>query len=159
MVNAANGALRTGSGVCGAIYRAGGESIFEECARLVADRGPLREGEAVISGAGRLACRRVIHAVGPVFRGGQLGEPERLASCYRESLALAEAHDLRSIAFPSIATGVFGYPVSAAARVALSTVARALASPSRVELVRFVLFSDADLETYAAELAELGRSV
>jgi O-acetyl-ADP-ribose deacetylase (regulator of RNase III) len=155
IVNAANAHLAPGAGVCGAIHRAGGDAIFEECAALVRTRGPLRPGEAAITGAGRLESRHVVHAVGPVFRGGSEGEPTALASCYAESLRLAEAHRLRSIAFPSISTGIYGYPVDAAADIALNTVRGHLVRGSSLSLVRFVLFSESDLETYAAALARL----
>jgi O-acetyl-ADP-ribose deacetylase (regulator of RNase III) len=97
----------------------------------------------------------VIHAVGPVWRGGTAGEPEALASCYRSSLVLADSAGLRSLAFPSISTGIFGYPVAAAAAVALATVAESLASGSSLELVRFVLFSPSDLDAYSRALATL----
>jgi O-acetyl-ADP-ribose deacetylase (regulator of RNase III) len=155
IVNAANAHLAPGAGVCGAIRRAGGDAIFEECAALVRTRGPLRAGEAAITGAGRLPARHVIHAVGPVWRGGGEGEAESLASCYRESLRLAQAHGLGSISFPSISTGIYGYPVAAAAEVALGAVrAHALSGPSAA-LVRFVLFSEDDLAAYAQALGRL----
>jgi O-acetyl-ADP-ribose deacetylase (regulator of RNase III) len=155
IVNAANAHLRPGAGVCGAIRRAGGPSIFDECARLVADRGPLAPGEAAITGAGSLACRHVIHAVGPVWQGGSAGEPLALASCYRTSLRLAAERGLQSIAFPSISTGIYGYPLIPAATVAVGAVRdhmRELALPS---LVRLVLWSEDDLAAYAGALASL----
>jgi O-acetyl-ADP-ribose deacetylase (regulator of RNase III) len=155
IVNAANAHLAPGAGVCGAIHRAGGEEIFEECAAVVRSRGPLHAGEAAITGGGSLASRHVVHAVGPVFRGGTQGEPAALASCYRESLRLAEANGLRSIAFPSISTGIYGYPVDAAAAVALSAVREHLLRGSSLELVRFVLFSEGDLAAYRVALEQL----
>jgi O-acetyl-ADP-ribose deacetylase len=158
IVNAANGDLLPGGGVCGAIASAAGPTVFEECARLRAARGPLPAGEAVITGAGRLRCRYVIHAVGPVWSGGSGSEARALASCYRESLALAAGGGLRSIAFPSIATGIYGYPVAEAAAVALVTVVSILTAGSPVELVRFVLFGDADLAAYRTELERVAAS-
>jgi O-acetyl-ADP-ribose deacetylase (regulator of RNase III) len=155
IVNAANAHLVAGAGVCGAIHRAGGDAIFEECARIVSARGPLRAGEAAVTGAGRLRCRKVIHAVGPVFRGGGQGEPETLASCYRECLRLAESEKLASIAFPSLSTGIYGYPVQEAAAIALAAVREHLLAGSSLSLVRMVLFSEEDLSAYAAALEAL----
>lgn len=150
IVNAANPSLAGGGGVDGAIHRAAGP-------RLVAASRPLAPcppGEARITPGFDLPARHVIHTVGPVWHGGERGEAEVLAAAYRSSLALAEAHGLTSVAFPSISTGVYGYPVEAAARVALATV-RAH-EPHSLALVRFVLFSDADLATYRRAAADLG---
>ena len=158
IVNAANSSLLGGGGVDGAIHRAGGPSILEECRRIRDRRGPLPAGEAVITGAGRLACRHVIHTVGPVWNGGGHGEAETLARCYRSSLSLAAEHGLSSVSFPSISTGAFGYPVAQAAAVAVRAVREALAQSPSVELVRWVLFSDQDLGAYEAALAHEGRS-
>ncbi len=152
IVNAANSSLIGGGGVDGAIHRAGGPAIVEDCRRIVARQGPLPAGEAAITTAGRLPCRHVIHTVGPVWRGGQHGEPETLARCYRNSLALAVSHGLSSIAFPSISTGVYGYPVAEAARVALHAIREVLAAGSPLTLVRLVLWSDADLKEYERAL-------
>lgn len=154
IVNAANSRLIGGGGVDGAIRRAGGPVIEEECARIRAERGGCPTGSAVVTGAGRLQARHVIHAVGPVWQGGGQGEPELLASAYGSSLALAAEHRARTVAFPSISTGVYGYPVELAARVALRAVAEALAARG-FEEVRFVLFSPADFEAYAAVLREV----
>ena len=148
IVNAANAHLAPGAGVCGAIHAAGGDAIFDECADIVRRRGPLSAGEAAITGAGRLRCRHVIHAVGPVWRGGAAGEPVALASCYRESLRLADQQGLASIAFPSISTGIYGYPVADAATVALHSVREHLGTSARPGLVRFVLFTAPDLRAY-----------
>jgi O-acetyl-ADP-ribose deacetylase (regulator of RNase III) len=148
IVNAANAHLAAGAGVCGAIHRAGGDAIFDECALIVGRRGPLSPGQAVITGAGRLPCRHVIHAVGPVWQGGSSGEAAALASCYRESLRLAEQHGLESIAFPSISTGIYGYPVAEAAEVALRAVREHMGTRGRPDLIRLVLFSDPDFEAY-----------
>jgi len=150
IVNAANSSLLGGGGVDGAIHRAGGPTILEECRKIRDTRGPLSAGEAVITGAGRLPCRRVIHTVGPVFKDGRSGEPETLARCYRNSLVLAAEHGLKSLAFPSISTGAYGYPVAEAAGVALGTVRDVLQEGSPLELVRFVLFSESDLVVYRA---------
>src|SRR5687767_9414748 len=128
IVNAANSTLLGGGGVDGAIHRAGGPAILEECRAIRAARGPLPEGQAVITTGGRLPCRFVIHTVGPVWQGGGAGEPELLASCYRASLRLAQERRLVSVAFPSISTGAFGYPVDSAALLALSTIEDALAA-------------------------------
>ncbi|MGE0454729.1 MAG: O-acetyl-ADP-ribose deacetylase [Vicinamibacteria bacterium] len=157
VVNAANSSLLGGGGVDGAIHRAGGPRILEECRAVRAARGgaPLPAGQAVITSAGELPSRFVIHGVGPVWHGGERGEPETLASCYRACLALAEQHGLESIAFPSISTGAYGYPIGQAAPLALAVAADALARAARVRLVRFVLFSEADLAVYAAALAAL----
>jgi O-acetyl-ADP-ribose deacetylase (regulator of RNase III) len=152
IVNAANSSLMGGGGVDGAIHRAGGPAILEECRRIVARQGPLPPGEAVITTAGRLPSRHVIHTVGPVWHGGASGEPETLARCYRSSLRVARAHELRSVAFPSISTGAYGYPVAEAARVALHTVQAEIQEPGSLELVRWALFSDADLRAYEEAL-------
>jgi O-acetyl-ADP-ribose deacetylase (regulator of RNase III) len=155
IVNAANSSLLGGGGVDGAIHRAGGPAILAECRAIRDSRGPLPPGEAVLTGSGRLPCRHVIHTVGPVWSGGHNGEPPTLARCYRNSLAIAAAHGLRSVAFPSISTGAYGYPVADAAAVALAAVHDVLERGSSVELVRFVLFSDSDLATYRLALARL----
>jgi O-acetyl-ADP-ribose deacetylase (regulator of RNase III) len=156
IVNAANSLLSGGGGVDGAIHRAGGPAILEECKRIRAERGPLPPGEAVITTGGRLPCRHVIHTVGPVWQGGSAGEAETLRRCYASSLALASAHGCTSIAFPSISTGAYGYPVEKAAAVALAAIAEALRkSPGSLARVRLVLFGKADLAAYEAALASL----
>ena len=152
IVNAANSSLMGGGGVDGAIHRAGGPAILDECRRIVEARGPLPAGEAVITTGGRLPARRVIHTVGPRWRGGDRGEAATLASCYRNSLALAAAEGLASLAFPSISTGAYGYPISEASVVAVGAVADVLKAGSPLRQVRFVLFSDADLEAYRRAL-------
>ncbi|MGH2372367.1 MAG: O-acetyl-ADP-ribose deacetylase [Candidatus Methylomirabilaceae bacterium] len=154
IVNAANSRLIGGGGVDGAIRRAGGPGIEEECATIRAERGGCPTGSAVITGAGRLPARHVIHAVGPIWQGGGQGEADLLASAYRSSLALAAERRARTVAFPSISTGVYGYPVDQAARVAVRTVATALATTPFDE-VRFVLLSAADFAAYAAAMREL----
>jgi O-acetyl-ADP-ribose deacetylase len=155
IVNAANSSLQGGGGVDGAIHRAGGPAILEECRRIRDARGPLPAGEAVATTAGRLPCRRVIHTVGPVWQGGAAGEAATLARCYRNSLALAASEQLASVAFPSISTGAYGYPVADAAEVALRSVRDALRDGTYAGVVRFVLWSDADLETYTRALTAL----
>ena len=155
IVNAANSGLLGGGGVDGAIHRAGGPTILEECRKIREARGPLPAGEAVITGAGRLSCRHVIHTVGPVWQDGRSGEPETLARCYRNCLILGAEQGLKSLAFPSISTGAYGYPVAEAAAVALGTVRDVLHAGSPLEQVRFVLFSDSDLMVYRAALERL----
>jgi len=151
IVNAANEQLRVGGGVDGAINRAGGPKIQEQARQI----GHCPTGQAVITTGGNLKARYVIHTVGPVYRGGQLGEKELLASAYRESLKLASAKGIKSLAFPSLSTGVYGYPVPDAARIALTTVKDYLAQHSEIELVRFVLFGQPTYEAYAEALQEI----
>ena len=150
IVNAANAGLRSGGGVAGAIHRAAGPGLEEEARPLA----PISPGEAVITGGHGLPNRYVIHALGPVY-GQDRPEAELLANCYRNSLALAEENGIDSIAFPAISTGVFGYPVEEAARVALATVVREAGRLQTVRLVRFVLFGEGDFEVHARVLSEL----
>ena len=151
IVNAANSALAGGGGVDGAIHRAGGESIMQDLDRIRGTTGGCATGSAVVTGAGRLPARFVFHAVGPVYRGGNHGEAELLASCYRTCLNLAEEHAVQTIAFPSISTGVYGYPVSEAARIALKVVTQHLERETiRLIEVKFVLFSQSDYQVYAS---------
>ena len=152
IVNAANSSLMGGGGVDGAIHRGGGPAILEECRAIRARRGPLPPGQAVATTAGALPARRVIHTVGPIWHGGGAGEAETLASCYRASLALADEEGLVSVAFPSISTGAYGYPIAEASVVAVGAVADVLKAGSPLRQVRFVLFSDADLEAYRRAL-------
>jgi O-acetyl-ADP-ribose deacetylase (regulator of RNase III) len=144
VVNAANEGLRGGGGVDGAIHCAGGPSIMEECRRI----GHCPTGMAVITGGGNLPARYVIHTVGPVWRGGGHREPELLRSAYESSLRLAADHKFASIAFPSISTGVYGYPIEMAAPVAIGTVLDHIAGGSTLKRIVFVLFSDTDYKTY-----------
>jgi len=156
IVNAANSTLLGGGGVDGAIHRAGGPAILDECRAIRAARGECPTGEAVLTGGGGLPARYVIHAVGPVWRGGDEGEPELLASCYRNSLRIAAEHGFQSVAFPSISTGIYGYPVSLAATKALATVASFLTTqPVAPYRVRFVLFDPVTFATYAGALDAL----
>ena len=151
IVNAANAALRPGGGVDGAIHRAGGPAIEAACRRL----GGCPTGEARLTTGGNLKARYVIHTVGPVYKDGRNHEPELLASCYRESLKLASANGIKSLAFPSISTGVYGYPMEDAAKVALKAVSDYLAHHPEIERVRFVLFGRAAYKVYEKTLQEL----
>jgi O-acetyl-ADP-ribose deacetylase (regulator of RNase III) len=152
IVNAANSTLMGGGGVDGAIHRAGGPAILEACKRIVAKQGQLPAGQAVITTAGNMKARYVIHTVGPIWQGGSQGEVGLLASAYRESLKLADANNLTSISFPSISTGAYGYPVDQAARIALRTVAAFLAEARTIKEVVFVLYDARTFEVYAIAL-------
>lgn len=159
VVNAANSSLMGGGGVDGAIHRAGGATIKEQCRAIVDRQGTLPAGRAVSTTAGAMPARWVIHTVGPVWRGGGDGESETLASAYRSSLAVARELGARTVAFPSISTGAYGYPVEPAAAVALGAVCEVLeAYPGSVDEVRFVLFDQGTLQAYERSAAEvLGR--
>ena len=158
IVNAANSSLLGGGGVDGAIHRAGGPSILKECKRIVAKIGSLPPGKAVLTTGGRMPAKYVIHTVGPVSRGGRAGEAATLASCYRQSIEVADDHGIRSIAFPSVSTGAYGYPVHEAAEIAVRTVVETLAAHVKVELVRFVLFDVATLDAYIQAAEKLSRA-
>ncbi|MBI5418755.1 MAG: O-acetyl-ADP-ribose deacetylase [Deltaproteobacteria bacterium] len=156
IVNAANSSLLGGGGVDGAIHRAGGPAILEECKAIRQRCGECPPGMAVITTGGRLAARYVIHTVGPVWRGGRAGEESLLSSCYRNSLRLAAEKGLSSVAFPSISTGIYGFPAAKAAPVALGAVARFLSEEERSpSIVRFVLFDEGTFHTYSEALADL----
>jgi O-acetyl-ADP-ribose deacetylase (regulator of RNase III) len=156
IVNAANSGLMGGGGVDGAIHRAGGPAILEECRHIVARTGRLPTGQAVITTGGNLKARHIIHTVGPVWHGGNRGEADLLASAYRESLKLAAEHKLRTLAFPSISTGAYGYPVADAANVALSAVISFLRDESAsLEKVLFVLFDSYSYRSYVDQLDKL----
>jgi O-acetyl-ADP-ribose deacetylase (regulator of RNase III) len=154
IVNAANTSLLGGGGVDGAIHRAGGPKILEEGRRL----GGCPTGEARLTTGGNLQTSYVIHTVGPVYKGGGQREAQLLASCYRESLKLASGKGLASVAFPSISTGAYGYPLADAARIALKTVLDYLTQHPEIKLVRFVLFGRTAYETYEKTLRELLRT-
>jgi len=157
IVNAANSSLMGGGGVDGAIHRAGGAAILAECKRIVAKLGSLSAGKAVLTTGGRLPAKYVIHTVGPVYYGGRDNEAATLASCYRESLRVADDHAIGSIAFPSISTGIYGYPVAEAAEVAIKAVVDFLPTTSHLRLVRFVLFSASDCQTYVGAAEKISR--
>jgi len=148
IVNAANSSLLGGGGVDGAIHRAAGPQLLEECRKL----GGCKVGDAKLTKGYKLPARFVIHTVGPVWRGGENGEPELLASCYRNSMAIAFKNRMKSIAFPSISTGVYGYPIELAAGVAVKTIRNAIGQPSKIEEVLFCCFSQKDLEVYESLL-------
>ncbi|NPV52980.1 MAG: O-acetyl-ADP-ribose deacetylase [Firmicutes bacterium] len=148
IVNAANSSLMGGGGVDGAIHRAGGPQILEECKKIRREKGPCPPGKAVITTGGRLKARYVIHTVGPIWQGGNYGEDQVLANAYQSSLKLAKEHGIRTISFPSISTGAYRFPIERAAKIALSTVKEFLAAEDGFDEVRFVLFSNADLRVY-----------
>ncbi|NWG11227.1 O-acetyl-ADP-ribose deacetylase [Candidatus Bathyarchaeota archaeon] len=150
IVNAANPSLMGGGGVDGAIHRKGGPKILEECKHIRATewRNGLPTGKAVITSGGNLKARHVIHTVGPVWQGGNRGEPELLAEAYKNSLRLAVSEKLKTIAFPSISTGAYGYPIREASRIATETVKDFLEKVDKLETVVFVLFSAHDFEIY-----------
>jgi O-acetyl-ADP-ribose deacetylase (regulator of RNase III) len=150
IVNAANSSLAPGGGVCGAIHRAAGPELARACAEL----GGCLTGDARITPGFALKAGHVIHAVGPVWHGGAKGEPEELAGCYRRSLELADEYGLRSISFPAISTGIYGYPLNQATEIAVRTVRESLRYHPNVELVRFVCFSEGDLREYQRVLSE-----
>jgi O-acetyl-ADP-ribose deacetylase len=152
IVNAANSSLLGGGGVDGAIHRAAGPRLLEECRTL----GGCPTGDAKLTKGYQLPARFVIHTVGPVWRGGAQGEPELLASCYRRALALAAANDIRTLAFPSISTGVYGYPIEAAASVALASVRSSIQDFDEIQEVTFCCFSAGDLTIYTRLLGASG---
>ena len=155
IVNAANSSLMGGGGVDGAIHRAGGPAILEACKQIVSLQGRLPTGKAVITTAGNMKARHVIHTVGPIWHGGDRGEADLLASAYRESLKLAAANNLTSIAFPSISTGAYGYPVAKASEIALKTVASFLAEATSIKEVIFVLFDAGTFNVYVSALRKI----
>lgn len=151
IVNAANSALAGGGGVDGAIHRAGGPEIMRELDEIRAKTGRCPAGDAVVTGAGRLPARFVFHTVGPVYRDGKHGEPELLASCYRKCLALAGERKLRSISFPAISTGVYGYPLREATEIAVGEVRAYLEKPdTTIRQVIFIAFGRQAYDTYVA---------
>jgi len=142
IVNAANSSLLGGGGVDGAIHRAGGSAILDDCMKIRAKQGGCKTGEAVMTGAGNMPAKHVIHTVGPVWHGGQNGEPEKLANCYLNSLTLAVENNCETVAFPNISTGVYGYPKEKAAKIAYRTVTHFLEDNEQIEKVIFVCFDE-----------------
>jgi O-acetyl-ADP-ribose deacetylase len=157
IVNAANSGLMGGGGVDGAIHAAGGPRILEECVQIVKRIGRLPPGQAVITTAGDMPAKFVIHTVGPIWRGGTKGEAQILASCYTQSLRLAQDEGLRSISFPSVSTGAYGYPLDLAAKVALKAVKEFLEQNSGIDEVFFVLWGKESFEAYDKALCALVR--
>ena len=156
IVNAANSSLMGGGGVDGAIHRAGGPAILDECKQIVSRQGRLPTGKAVMTTGGNLKAKYVIHTVGPVWHGGNQGEPELLASAYRESLKQATEKKLSSISFPSISTGIYGYPVNQGAKVAIGSVIAFLhQGTTSLQQVVFVLFDARTFAAYASALREI----
>jgi O-acetyl-ADP-ribose deacetylase (regulator of RNase III) len=154
IVNAANTSLLGGGGVDGAIHRAGGSLILEECRKIRAKQGSCKVGEAVITTAGRLPAKFVIHTVGPVWNGGDSNEHALLASAYRSTLKLAIANEARTIAFPNISTGIYKFPKDAAAKIAMESVSEFLATSDTIEKVIFVCFDNENYEIYKACLSK-----
>lgn len=159
IVNAANPSLMGGGGVDGAIHRAGGPAILDECKQIVSRQGRLPTGKAVITTGGNLKAKYVIHTVGPIWHGGNKGEPELLASAYQESLKVAAENNLNSISFPSISTGAYGYPVSKASKLAIDAVITFFLSHSTTSLKEavFVLFDSQTFGAYSSALREIGK--
>lgn len=158
IVNAANSSLMGGGGVDGAIHRAGGSAILEECKQIVARQGRLPTGKAVITTGGNLKAKYVIHTVGPIWHGGNKGEPELLTSAYQQSLKIAAEKNINSVSFPSISTGAYGYPVNQASKVAIDAVITFLSqSTTPLREVVFVLFDSQTFGAYSSTLREIGE--
>ena len=158
IVNAANSSLLGGGGVDGAIHRAGGPSILQECTKIASKIGSLPAGKAVLTGGGRLAAKYVIHTVGPVYGRGGSTVAETLASCHRESIRIADDHGIRSVAFPAISTGAFGYPVHEAASISVPAAISALLAAAHLQHLRFVLFDRQMLQAFVGAFEQLHRS-
>ncbi|HYG99367.1 MAG TPA: O-acetyl-ADP-ribose deacetylase [Terriglobales bacterium] len=158
IVNAANSSLLGGAGVDGAIHRAAGPSLLEECKKVRDRQGPLPTGKAVSTGAGNLKARYVIHTVGPIYQDGESGEPQLLADCYRNTLCLADMIKVASVAFPSISTGAYGYPIEDAAPIVVKTVLESLRTTEYVHLVRFVLWGADAYNIYLQAAREISAA-
>jgi len=152
IVNAANSGLMGGGGVDGAIHRAGGPDILKECKEIVAIQGKCPAGQAVITGGGKLPAKYVIHAVGPIWRGGSSNEEEKLASAYRECLKLAVQYEAKTVAFPSISTGAYGFPTDKASQIAISEAREFCAGNNNLEEIRFVLFDERTYDFFKSAL-------
>ncbi len=146
IVNAANSSLMGGGGVDGAIHRAGGPAILEECRKIVAKQGGCKTGEAVITNAGKLPAKFVIHTVGPVWNGGKNNEEIKLAECYKNSLRLASDNDCKTVAFPNISTGIYGFPKDLAAKISVKTVSEFLSNNNKIDKVIFVCFDSENFD-------------
>ena len=153
IVNAANSSLLGGGGVDGAIHRAGGAAILDECRQIRAKQGGCDTGKAVITTAGQLPAKYVIHTVGPVWNGGNKGEPELLANCYRNSLQLAVENGVKTIAFPNISTGVYHFPKPEAATIAIKEVQQFAATDKNIKEISFVCFDDENYSLYRERLS------
>lgn len=154
IVNAANSSLMGGGGVDGAIHKAGGTQILEECKEIVRAQGECNNGEAVITSAGKMPAKYVIHTVGPIWHGGKNNEASELASCYKNSLKLAKENNCSTIAFPNISTGVYNFPKEKAAKLAVATVKEFLSLNSEIKEVTFVCFDDENFRLIKRELTE-----
>ena len=153
IVNAANSSLMGGGGVDGAIHRAGGSAILEDCRKIIARQGSCKTGEAVITSAGNLPAKYVIHTVGPVWNNGNKNEAEKLSDCYSNSLQLAVENNISSIAFPNISTGIYGYPKKEAALIAINTVSDFIQNHSTIDKVVFVCFDNENYTIYQKIMA------
>jgi O-acetyl-ADP-ribose deacetylase (regulator of RNase III) len=151
IVNAANSDLLPGGGVSGAIHQAGGRAITEECRRIRTERGPLMPGQAVATTAGRLNAKYVIHTVGPIWSGGNQGEAELLASCYQQSIRVADELGVHNMAFPAISTGIFGYPAEQAARVAIPSAINQLRTTKCVVYISMMVFDKTTLDSFVTD--------
>lgn len=152
IVNAANTGLLGGGGVDGAIHRAGGRQILDECAEIRSRQGGCKVGEAVITNAGNLGCDKVIHTVGPIWKGGENGEDELLGNCYKNSLLLAKGNNLYTVAFPNISTGVYRFPKERAAKIAVRAVREFIENNKGLEEIIFVCYDRENYELYLTEL-------
>ncbi len=155
IVNAANSGLRGGGGVDGAIHRAAGPSVMVECRQIISMQGQCAPGSAVITGGGNLQAQYIIHTVGPIWRDGMTNEKNTLASAYRACLQLAVQYEVKTLAFPSISTGAYGYPLPEAARTALETVQTFCQEHTFLEEIRFVLFDQFAMDAFSAALLKL----